>query len=149
MQHGEAKPQEEDPDRSLSIKGSQDVSKVAVFIRDLNIRVAEIRQSGKTRAAQTADLLAAAVSSNAGIIRSAGLSPNDPVEPLVEEIKGLRDDLMVVGHLPYLGKLAAALIAGAESIPVMAFQQGGIVCLESDDGDAWRVRWMVTPEILR
>jgi phosphohistidine phosphatase len=148
VQHGEAKSKEEDPDRSLSAKGSRDVSNMAAFLKNLNLRVSEIRQSGKTRAAQTADLLAMAVSSDAGIILSAGLSPNDPVRPLVEEVKGLKGDLMVVGHLPYMGKLAAALIAGSESIPVVAFQQGGVVCLERDEGDTWRVSWMVTPEIL-
>lgn len=147
-QHGEAKPKEEDPDRGLSVKGSRDVSNVAHFLRHLDLSISEIRRSGKTRAAQTADILADAVSSDAGIVRSAGLSPNDPVEPLVQELKGLNNDLMVVGHLPYMGRLAAALIAGSDSIPVVAFQQGGVVCLERDEGDAWRVRWMVTPDIL-
>lgn len=148
VQHGEAESEEVDPERSLSAKGLQDVTKVAAFLRKLGLRVAAIRHSGKTRAAQTAEFLASVVAGDSGVIRTSGLSPNDPVGPLVEEIKGSADDLMVVGHLPFLGKLASALTTGSESASIVAFQQGGVVCLERDEGATWRVRWMIVPEIL-
>lgn len=148
VRHGEAKSKQEDPARSLSAKGLQDVSNMAAFLKNLNLRVSAVRHSGKTRAAQTAELIAAAVSSDGGIIVSEGLSPNDPVQPLGEEVKVSTRDLMVVGPLPFLGKLASMLITGSDSVDVAAFRQGGIVCLECDESAAWRICWMVTPEIL-
>lgn len=91
VQHGLAESEQDDPQRSLSAEGLRDVNKTARFLKNLDIRVAVIRHSGKTRAAQTADLLGTAVSSRSGVSAAAGLSPNDPVEPLVAEIKGMKE----------------------------------------------------------
>ena len=57
------------------------------------------------------------------------------------------DDVMIVGHMPFIGKLASALIAGDESADIIAFQQGGVVCLERDEDNIWRVKWMIIKEL--
>jgi len=148
VQHAESKPEAEDPSRGLTEKGEADVKKVAAFLKPLGLNVAAIWHSGKTRAAQTAEILAQAVSATQGIIKRDGLAPLDPVQPIQEEVSRSSEDLLVVGHLPFMGKLASALAAGSESADAVAFQQGGVVCLERDDKGAWRVRWAVTPEVV-
>jgi len=55
---------------------------------------------------------------------------------------------MIVGHLPFLGKLASLLLTGCESANTVAFKQGGIVCLSRSELKQWQINWMVTPEIL-
>ena len=55
---------------------------------------------------------------------------------------------MLVGHLPYMSKLASLLLCGDETKPVIAFQTGGVLCLQRAGRDAWSVRWMVTPNIV-
>jgi phosphohistidine phosphatase len=57
--------------------------------------------------------------------------------------------LILVGHLPHLGKLASLLTAGSESSSVVSFQQGGVVCLRSDEEVTdWAIAWMLVPEII-
>ena len=148
VQHGKAKSKQEDPDRHLTGEGVQDVQKVAEFIKPLGLHVQTIWHSGKARAEQTAELLSGAVEAEEGALRHDGLAPNDSVEFLVGKMNHAEKDLMIVGHLPFLSKLAATLLVGNDASEVVAFRNGGVVCLEGESGGAWRLAWMVTPELL-
>lgn len=61
VQHGEALPKEVNSDRSLSDQGRQDAERLARFLAGRGVRVSRVWHSGRTRARQTAELLAAAV----------------------------------------------------------------------------------------
>jgi len=148
IQHGEAKAKEADPERPLTDKGAADVRRVAAFVEPLHLRVRAIWQSGKTRARQTAEAFAAAMKAGEGVVRHDGMGPKDDVVPVADEIVRGGEDLVLVGHLPFLGKLAGRLLVGDESRQPVAFQYGGVVCLEQAGGGAWQVRWMLTPEAL-
>ena len=54
VQHGKAKPAEEDPARGLSEEGYLEVKQVADFLAGLRITVSLIQHSGKKRAEETA-----------------------------------------------------------------------------------------------
>jgi len=148
VQHGESLSKEADASRGLSAKGRQDVQKVSQFLQRLGLSVKSVWHSGKARALQTAEIMVQAAKPDAVIIHREGLAPNDPVEPLISQLEEMTEDLIIVGHLPFMGKLASALVAGSEAADAVAFQQGGVICLERDTSSAWRVRWMVIPEIL-
>ncbi len=83
---------------------------------------------------------------------ASGLAPNDATDALAGAIAGWSDDTMVVGHLPFLGRLASRLVAGSEEANVAAFQPGTVACLEraddGEDGGGWTLAWMVRPELL-
>ncbi|MEW6365647.1 MAG: phosphohistidine phosphatase SixA [Acidobacteriota bacterium] len=146
MQHGEALPERIDPERPLSDKGRADVQRIAAVLRRAAVRVHTIEHSGKKRAAQTAELLATALGVQQIGIRS-GIGPKDAVAPFVSDVTCRPDDLMVVGHLPFLGKAAAALVNGDESKPVVSFQQGGVVCLCREADGVWTIAWMLLPAL--
>jgi len=55
---------------------------------------------------------------------------------------------MIVGHLPFLGRLAALLLTGNADNEVVAFQFGCVVCLSGDDSGRWKLEWMMVPELL-
>jgi phosphohistidine phosphatase SixA len=78
----------------------------------------------------------------------AGLAPNDPLEKLSPEIAFWSLDTLIVGHLPYLGRLASLLLASDPDRPLLAFQPGGMACLEKDAEGQWVLAWMVRPELL-
>lgn len=147
VQHGNAAVKEIDPDRSLTVRGKDDVGKVAGFIRSLNIS-AQLWHSGKRRAAQTAEILAEAMTVKGGVSGKEGLSPNDDVKQIKEQIESADEDVMIVGHLPFLGKLVSLLVTGNESKEIVTYKQGGMVCLECGEDKLWHVEWMVIPEIL-
>jgi len=138
VQHGKNLPQEQDPDKPLSEEGRSDVAAAAAAARKAGVRAAKIEHSGKARARQTAEILAEALSPRGGVAQRDGLSPNDDVEPVAKSLSP-GDDLMLVGHLPFMEKLAARLVAGREE-PVVKFQKGGIVCLDKEGG-GWYVKW--------
>jgi len=148
VQHGQAKPKELDPGRHLTGKGVRDTEKVAAFLKPLGLSVSAIWHSGKARAAQTAELLGAALTATQGVVQHEGLAPNDPIGPVVETLRSAGGDLMIVGHLPFLSKLTSALIAGREEADVVAFQNSGVVCVERGEDAAHKFLWMVTPELL-
>jgi len=148
IQHGEATTEEVDPSRPLTAKGRSDVQKIASFLKGAGVCLKDILQSGKTRARETAEIIGAHLGPDCQVREREGLAPNDPVSALANELSGMDNDLMIVSHLPFLGKLASTLLTGSESKNVVAFRQGGVVCLQRNEDQSWQVAWMVTPELL-
>lgn len=148
VQHAEARREEEDPARDLTEKGRRDMVKMADYLGRLTLEVSRLWHSGKTRARSTAAALAAALKPRQGISEAAGLAPlNDP-EEWAARLAGLDEDIMLVGHLPHLARLAALLLTGDQEKSVIDFQMGGVVCLRRREGGPWAVAWMLLPEIL-
>lgn len=148
VQHGKAVAKEVDPDRSLTGQGRVEVKKVAAFIERLNLTVGWVWHSGKTRAAQTARILAEVVKADKGVLQRDGLAPNDDVANLADELNAANQDIMIVGHLPFLSKLASLLISGSESTNVVAFKNGGVVSIRRSEQNQWQLSWIATPGLL-
>ena len=55
---------------------------------------------------------------------------------------------MIVGHLPFLGKLVSLLVTGSEKNEIVEFHFGSVVCIERRDDGKWKVAWMITPALL-
>jgi phosphohistidine phosphatase len=146
VQHGESEPEEVNPARPLSARGRQQAQSVAALAARLKLDVYQIRHSGKTRAADTASILGEALSPRGGIVAVSGLNPNDDVGPIADVLTQEKQTLMLVGHLPFLSRLAGLLVAGNPDVPVIKFQYAAINCLEREQ-DKWQVAWIVTPEI--
>ncbi len=148
IRHGEAVSSDVDPQRPLSEQGRADTRKIASFIRPLEISVEHIWHSGKSRAAQTAEILAGAVSAEEGCLSRDGLGPNADASTIADELEAYDTDLMIVSHLPFLWNLTSLLVAGRETTDVVTFSAGAIVCLKRRDPGVWQINWMVAPEIL-
>jgi phosphohistidine phosphatase len=147
VQHGEAKPEAEDPERSLTDRGADTVRRMASWAARVGVRVDQIRHSGKRRAGQTAVLLAERLSPAQGVIAAEGLKPNDDVRPAADALRAGHGPLMLVGHLPFLSRLAGHLVAGDPACGVIRFHQAGIACVSEQDGE-WAVNWVMPPELL-
>ena len=148
VQHGDAKKEEEDPARPLSDKGIEDVKKVASFMFRLKITPEEVLHSSKLRARQTAEIIADSLSIKKGVSETEGLAPlNEPIL-WAEKLKTKTHSLMLVGHLPHLGKLSSFLLSGDKEKSIIAFKMGCVVCIKRDDAETWTLQWMITPEIV-
>ena len=147
VQHADAKTQEEDPSRPLSEKGLQDIKRVSSYVSNLNIMVYKIFHSNKLRAKQTAEVLSENIKPANGVSEVEELAPLDNPGTWAERLKDIPDNVVLVGHLPHLGKLASLLICGNADKNVVGFKMGGIVCLKRDDVGKWSFEWMLTPEI--
>jgi len=148
VRHGNATAKAEDPERHLSARGRQQVRKVAAFLEPLGLHVASIWHSTKTRAAETAAILAGAVMAQQGLLEREDLAPNADIHSVRRDIDRADDDVMVVGHLPFLGHLASKLVAGNDAAETLKFTESAVACLEGGASSGRRVLWMVTPELL-
>jgi phosphohistidine phosphatase len=136
---------EESPDRQLSDTGRHEVSRVADFLEQMGATVERIVHSGKPRARQTAEILAQSVLYQDELETATDLNPMDPVGPWVTKVSQLNEDTMLVGHLPFLGKLVSRLVADSETPDVVWFHAGSVVCLERSNEGKWAISAMVSP----
>jgi phosphohistidine phosphatase len=146
IQHGEAVSKETDPDRPLSDKGRHDVERLAAFLARQRVTAMRVFHSTKARARQTAGLLTEwAIGRH---VDRVDLEPETPVAPLAEEVAQWDEDTALVGHLPFLSRLASRLVCGSEDAEVAAFEPGAALCLERGTEGRWWIVWMVRPELL-
>ena len=147
VQHGDSLLKEVDTERPLSPQGRKDIEALAAFLKG-RVRVARILHSGKTRARQTAELLAPAVAGSRPLETISGIDPLDSPEHIATQLQDWNDDTLIVGHQPYMGKLVARLVIGSEAHGVVVFQPGTLVCLERAPDARWAVTAMLRPELL-
>jgi phosphohistidine phosphatase len=148
VQHAEAKREEEDPARDLTEKGRVDIENIAHHLKRLNVQVRQILHSGKTRAQSTANVMARHLKPPAGVSEAQGLAPLDDPEICAGPITKMDEDIMLVGHLPHLARLAAILMSGDKERSVVNFQMGGVIRLRRMEAGQWAVDWMVVPGII-
>jgi phosphohistidine phosphatase len=144
VQHGEAKSEADDPERSLTIQGEEETRRISDAAKRLGLHPSRIYHSGKKRAEQTAGIIAEAL--DLSIQLAQGLNPNDDVRPWAERISRELEDLMIVGHLPFLEKLASFLVRGDEEAKAVIFRYSAIVCLEKKGSESWAVDRVIKPD---
>lgn len=149
VQHGKAKSPEEDPNRGLSNEGRKEVECISEFLSELRITVSLIQHSGKTRAEETAHLLAEGIRCTSGPVHAQGMDPADDPSMVANFLKVYTDDILIVGHLPHLERLTSLLVTGNPDHRPVGFRNGGVVCLQKEGGGAWSVLWVIVPELLR
>lgn len=148
VQHGDALPKDVDPERALSESGTGDVKRLGKALDRSGIRVSRVLHSGKRRAQQTAELLAQAIAPGAEPVATEGLNPLDPPDALITALGDLTDDILIVGHQPFMGKALSYLLCGNEDGMSAAFVPGTTACLERNGEGRWSLGWMLRPELL-
>lgn len=147
VQHGKSLPKNVDPERGLSEEGIADVKRIADVAEGYGIHVSCIKHSGKKRALQTSEIFASIIGTERGIEETNGINPTDDVIAYANSAI-FEDDLMLVGHLPFMEKLTSFLITDSVDRPIFRFQNGGIVCLDKyPDINTWVIKWSLMPYI--
>ncbi len=126
VRHGDALSAEVDPERPLSGLGRKQAEKAGNILLDLGARPERIIHSPKLRAKETAGIISEILGTGCALEETPGLLPNDPPSPIAGELEKIGLDTMIVGHLPFLGRLLSLLLAGAEDLLETAFRPAGI-----------------------
>lgn len=133
MQHGVAMAKEEHAERPLSAAGIDQVRKSAAGIRQLLPGFDLIACSSKRRAHQTAALVAEAVRfPHSDILVSKSLLPDAEPQQVMSLLEQEATDsrILLVGHQPWLGRLAGHFLQGGkvrfENAGLCAFETSGI-----------------------
>lgn len=174
MQHGPCLPEELDPARPLSPVGRDLVRRSARGLRALGLGFDLLVASPKLRALQTARLVAEVLAKGgtpgAEPGERQGEGPDGPVAPaaggevladdaflpLADPASGLAflrrcadvERVFVAGHLPNLARLASRLLTSGPEVN-LAFEHGGLVCVETTRGPApGRLRLLLPAAVL-
>ncbi len=147
VQHGKSLSGDIDPEKGLSEEGISETERIATVARGYEVYVSCIRHSGKKRAIQTAEIFYSALKPENGIRQTSGLNPLDDVTAFADTINS-DDDIMFVGHLPFMERLTSCLITGTADRPVFKCQNSGILCLDKYPGTQdWVIKWSLMPNI--
>lgn len=147
VQHGKAKDGDENPERPLTDEGRREVETVLLLLTRYGaVTASQVVHSGKRRAAETAEIIATRL--DADVEESEGLAPDDDPVTWASRLRDSNRDVVLVGHLPHLSRLASLLLTGDPESAVVAFSNGGIVALQRED-DHWRLLWSVPPALVQ
>jgi len=143
-QHGEAVDKRVEAARALSAQGREDIVRtggfLSLFERPKPVRIVH---SGKLRALQTAQMFAEAWECSCVEISEA-LAPTAEPQVWASRLVEIHDDMMLVGHLPHLSRLAGLLLCGDATKPIVAFANAGVLCLQRSENE-WSVCWQIRP----
>lgn len=145
VRHGEAAPEWEDAARPLTVRGRRQARALAAELVVRDARVDAILHSGKRRAEETAEIIATALGVRDRLQVRAALGPNDSAESFQAALAGeVFERIMIVGHLPFLERLAVRLLGSGVEGRRARFASGTIVALDRHD-EEWALRWMFSP----
>jgi phosphohistidine phosphatase len=142
VRHGKAMTESQDSSRPLSPQGVKELEKLAKYLSAQNIQVDEILHSNKLRARQTAEILSKHIDSAKRLREAGGLSPMDDPQPWMDELTVSKDKLMLVGHLPFMSRLASLLLTRRMNSSCIVFYPGTVAAFRNSGGD-WAVEWVI------
>jgi phosphohistidine phosphatase len=143
VRHGDALSAAENPQRPLSPDGRSRVKQTARLALERSIQVSVIYHSGILRAKETADILAERLSL-AAVAEHSGLLPEDDPAIVKAELDTANDSILLVGHLPFMSRLAGLLVHGDPERPVVEFSPAALVCFTRSAAQ-WKMIWQIAP----
>ena len=149
VQHGKCAAKDVDPEKGLTAEGVEETELIAQVASGYSVPVAKVVHSGKKRAEQTAAIFHRALSVKQPVETIPGINPMDDVKSFGATLRP-EDNVMVVGHMPFMQRLVSLLTAGSAKIRVYQFQNSGIVCLDMSEIDGepdWFIKWTLNPLI--
>ncbi len=147
VQHGLSLGKDKDPEKGLSEEGIKTTKMITQVAKSYKVEVKGIHHSPKKRARQTAELMSDVFLPQVDIQEKPGLLPLDDVWLLAGNL-ATSDQLMLVGHLPFMERLCSLLVTGTPEYLIFKFQNSGIVCLDQQEGSPfWFIKWALMPNI--
>ena len=142
---------ENDADRPLTPEGEHKLGRIARAMRSLELGLDLILTSPYARARQTAERVAEVLKLEKKLEFTDTLTPGGDSRALIELISRhpkAPENVLLVGHEPYLSGLVSLLVAGKEGFWVV-FKKGGLCKLTIDSLEHCRCAalvWLLTPK---
>ncbi|MEI8289226.1 MAG: phosphohistidine phosphatase SixA [Verrucomicrobiota bacterium] len=142
-----------DADRPLSTKGKQRMWRITEAMRTMELTFDAVVSSPLLRARQTAQIVTEALELRRKLVLTDQLAPTGSPRLLIEQLNAQSpraENLLFVGHEPYLSELIALLIAG-NTTAMIDLRKGGLAKLEVEKlrfGRCATLVWLLTPKQL-
>lgn len=145
---------EDDSQRPLTAKGQRRMWRAAEGMLALGLSHDLILSSPYLRAKQTADIVAQVLKVPDGAHLSSTLAPDGNPRQLIEALHTdhrERQDILLVGHEPYLSRLISTLLIGSPNL-TLVMKKGGLCALDVETlrfGRCASAVCLLTPRQLR
>ena len=156
LRHGlaaEASAAGTDSERPLTAEGVRKLIKIAAGMAQLRLSLDLVLSSPYLRARQTAELVAETFKARKRTEFTEVLEPGADHSDLIKLLKGRGGELenvLLVGHEPYLSELISLLVAGDFRLSIQ-LKKGGLCKLSLEtlrDGRCGVLEWLLTPKQL-
>jgi len=143
----------DDNQRPLTEKGRKKLSQIARSLEKLDLEFDVIITSPYLYARQTANIVADALDiKKKCVLDSDNLTPPGSGEKLIEEINAREavDNLLIVGHVPFLSQFIGMLLAGDTSLSI-DIKKAGLCKLSIEQltyGRCATLGWLLSPSQL-
>jgi|SRR5688572_754940 len=138
-----------DRERPLTPKGERKVRRVGEALAKMEVSFDAVLSSPLIRAQQTADVLSDEMKTKGKVLLTEHLAPGGSIKEMVnllQHLPGTPQEVLLVGHEPDLGGLAATLLTGGDGVAIL-FKKGGIAKLTVDNlrlGRCATLEWLLT-----
>jgi phosphohistidine phosphatase len=139
-----------DEDRPLTSKGERKLWRIAEAMEAMELKFDAILSSPILRARQTADIISEAFNGRKKVQHTQALVPHSKARELVDLVHTLTprpDNILLVGHEPFLSELICLLVFGQHTGAVR-MKKGGLCLLTADSlraGKCATLEWLLTP----
>ncbi len=143
-----------DSGRQLTAKGKRQLRQTATAMKQMGLRFDLILSSPYLRARQTAEIVAESLKLTKRLKFSDALEPDGSLKNLIgqlNESKPAPENVLLVGHEPYLSCLISLLTTGGMDL-AMDFKKGGLCKLEIEKlshGRCATLVWLLTPRQMK
>lgn len=143
----------QDSQRPLTPKGRRKLRGIAESMKALDLKFDLILSSPFLRARQTAEIVAKVLRCTRRLEFTDRLAPSESPARCVELLARLApplNDVLLVGHEPYLSELVSLLISGGRDARVV-LKKGGLCKLAAKSlkpGRSAELEWLLTPKQL-
>jgi len=142
----------DDSRRPLTLKGEDRLRTISEAMKALELSFDHLFSSPYRRASQTAEIVATAFGLKKVLEFRDELTPEGDPKALIRYLGKLEptpQNVMLVGHEPYLSSLISQLISG-EAAAGIDLKKGGLVKLEIEEqlrfGPCAKLAWLLTPK---
>jgi phosphohistidine phosphatase len=143
-----------DAERPLTPKGKRQLRQIATALQNLDLDFNLILSSPLLRARQTAEIIARSRRRKKRLAFSDELKPGGNPKALIQQLNGLKpvpENVLLVGHEPYLSQLIGRLISGNATAGI-GLKKGGLGKLEMAAlrfGRCATLAWLFTPNQMK
>ncbi len=145
---------ENDSERQLTPKGKRQLRQAVAAMKTMGLRFDLILSSPYLRAKQTAEIIAESLKLKKQLRFSNTLAPDGSPKNLIgqlNELKPAPENVLLVGHEPYLSCLISLLTTGRKDL-MLDFKKGGLCKLEMEKLSYDRcatLAWLLTPKQMK
>ena len=140
LRHGKTIRDSEFCSRPLAPRGHRQMVWLAEAVKAHEFRPARVLVSPALRARQTAQAFCQRAVPDVPRELADWMLPCDPVGPWAERLRGLEEDLLMVGHNPFMEDLATALTGRPHR-----FKTGALGAFARDALGRWSTEWFLKP----